>query len=105
MCALEKPSRRLCWNGALDIVVEKSWKPLAWCTGAVKQSRDACLTKGETTGEWQDGCVRSFWTLPLVFFFCRGACLVGTMPQEKGHIKKTSQRVTKAVLKWTLALK
>lgn len=84
MCALEKPSRRLCWNGALDIVVEKSWKPLAWCTGAVKQSRDACLIKGETTGEWQDGCVRSFWTLPLVFFFVEVHVLLAPCLRRKG---------------------
>lgn len=51
------------------------------------------------------------WMCPFLLdssigvFFCRGACLVGTMPQEKGHIKKTSYRVTKTVLKWTLALK
>jgi len=29
----------------LDIVVEKSWKPLVWCTEAMKQNSDAGLEK------------------------------------------------------------
>lgn len=50
-CALEKSSRILSWNRGLDIVVEKSWKPLGWCTEAMKQNSGACLMKGEEM--WQ----------------------------------------------------
>lgn len=45
---------------------------------------DACLTKGETTGEWQDGCVRSFWTLPLGFFSVEVHVLLAPCLRRKG---------------------
>lgn len=82
MCALENSSSVLCWNRDLDSVVEKkSWKPLVWCTEAMKQNSDACLTKGATVrGGRCNVSVPSRLSSILFFFFGSGAGGVGTIP-------------------------
>lgn len=76
MCALEKSSRILCWNRGLEIVVEKSWTPLVWCTEAMKQNSDACLTKGENT---RGGRLHASIPSRLFFILFFVAQVVGTI--------------------------